>query len=84
MAKIDIEYTIEYGKPYKPISEQLKKYGIYFENDDDRDFVDLIGESYNNLFVKNFITFEEGDKISKRIGKLILSMEKYYHIDKQD
>ena len=38
MAKIDIEYTIEYGKPYKPISE--------------------------------------------RIGKLILSMEKYYHIDK--
>ena len=60
------------------ISEQLKKYGIYFENDDDRDFVDLIGESYNNLFVKNFITFEEGDKISKRIGKLILSMEKYY------
>ena len=77
MAKIDIEYTIEYGKPYKPISEQLKKYGIYFENDDDRDFVDLIGESYNNLFVKNFITFEEGNKISERIGKTIKDFDEH-------
>lgn len=48
------------------------------ENDDDRDFIDLIGESYNNLFVKNFITFEEGNKIIERIGKVIVSMEKYY------